>query len=40
VPKVITFELVDGCARWDVSDPSHPIKQAAPHQDDAGNCPI
>jgi hypothetical protein len=39
-PTVLTFELVDSCARWDVSDPANPTRLAAPKQNDAGDCPI
>jgi hypothetical protein len=39
-PGRLTFELVDSCARWDLRDPVHPVRQAAPKQNDDGDCPI
>jgi hypothetical protein len=37
---VLTIELVDTCARWDLSDPAHPARLPDPKQNDAGDCPI
>jgi len=39
-PAVVTFELVDTCARWDVSTPDRPVRLGSPKQNLDGDCPI